>query len=240
MCGRVSQYEQPERVARLLEVQSLAASLENWGPRWNIGPQSPMLAVRVVDDVRELGSLRWGLVPSWAKDPKMALRTFNARAESVATKPTFRTAFRKRRAILPIDSFFEWQARPGSKRKQPYCFRRLDGMPIALAGLWEEWWGAGGEVELLTCTVVTTSAGPDMAGIHDRQPVILEPDTFDLWLDPSVQDVEQLTGLLVPGEGVLERFPVSPDVGSVRNDGPQLVEPIEPASPVGEQPKLLG
>ena len=139
MCGRVSQYEQPERVARLLEVQSLATRRDDWEPRWNIGPQSPMLAVRVVDGVRELGSLRWGLVASWSKDPKMGLRTFNARAESVAAKPTFRTAFRKKRTVLPIDSFFEWQAVLGAKRKQPYCFRRLDGMPIALAGLWEEW-----------------------------------------------------------------------------------------------------
>ena len=164
-----------------------------------------------------------GLLPAWADDPKIAARCFNARAESVATKPMFRSAFRRRRLLVPVDGFYEWAHIAGRTRKQPYFFHRADGEPVVLAGLWERW-ARDGE-ERLSATVITCPAGPDMP-VHDRQPVVLERDTWELWLDPDHDDRAVLDPLLRPSSGVLVHHAVSPDVGSVRNDGPELVLPL--------------
>ena len=186
---------------------------------------------------RELGRYRWGLVPSWAKDPSMATRTFNARAETVASKPAFRSAFTSRRLAVVADGFYEWRQGPGSG-KQPYYFTRADGMPLALAGLWEVWRGgpaergerdgegdAGERPALRTCTVITTSAGPDMEDIHHRMPVVLEPEVLDEWLDPDNRDKPELESLLAASPaGTLIHRAVGRSVGNVRNDGPELIE----------------
>jgi putative SOS response-associated peptidase YedK len=172
-------------------------------------------------------------VPSWAKDPNMGNRTFNARAETVASKPSFRAAFTARRLAVVADGFYEWKPGPG-KVKQPYYFTRADGQPLALAGLWEQWWGGpasepsdGGRPALRTCTVITTEAGPDMGDIHHRMPVVLEPEVIEEWLDPANCDKPELEALLVPSPGgTLVHRAVARGVGNVRNDGPELIEEL--------------
>jgi putative SOS response-associated peptidase YedK len=198
--------------------------LSEWHPGWNVAPTDPILGVSERNGERTLRGYRWGLVPNWAKNPADVKGTFNARAETVATKPMFRSAFQRWRILVPVDAFYEWQ-RLGPKEKQPYAFRRADGEPVVFAGL-REWWRDAEGVELHTATIITTYAGPDMP-IHNRQPVVLERDTWDRWLDPEVTDSEELKPLLVPTvAGTLVHHPVGKAIGNVRNDGPELVEAI--------------
>lgn len=217
MCGRVAQSE-PSRYAQRLK--ALVDPELDWQPSWNIGPTAPLLGVRERRGERVLSEFLWGLLPGWCEDPKAAARAFNARVESVATRPMFRQAFERRRLLVPVDGFYEWAAVPGAARKQPYFFERADGDSVVLAGLWEYW--ARDEDRRRTATVLTSKAGLDMP-VHDRQPVVLEPEDWARWLDPEVDD-EVLRVLIEPKEGVLVHHPVSVDVGSVRNDGPYLVE----------------
>ncbi len=221
MCGRIAQSE-PSRYAQRLK--ALVDPELDWHPSWNIGPTAPVLGVRERHGERVLSEFLWGLLPGWSDDPKSAARAFNARVESVATKPMFRRAFERRRLLVPVDGFYEWAAVPGSSRKQPYFFVRADGSPVVLAGLWEYW--ARGEDHRRTATVLTSKAGPDMP-VHDRQPVVLEPEEWERWLDPELDDGEVLRTLLEPRGGVLVHHPVTMDVGSVQNDGPYLVEAVE-------------
>jgi len=222
MCGRIAQSEPSRYAARL---QAIYEAPEAWRPSWNIGPMAAIWGVREVDGSRRLLQFQWGLLPGWCDDVKIASCCFNARAESVATKPMFRAAFRRRRLLVPVDGFYEWAAVPGSRRKQPYYFRRADGDPVVLAGLWEHW--ARGDDTRRSATVLTAAAGLDMP-VHDRQPVVLEPAVWDRWLDPGVDDAAELEAMLVPRAGVLVHHLVSPDVGSVRNDGAYLVDEITP------------
>ena len=172
-------------------------------------------------------SYRGGLIPSWAKDLKVGSRSFNARADSVATKPLFRNAFRQRRLLVPVSGFYEWQAVPDRKAKQPQWFTRVDEEPVVIAGLWEWWRSPDGE-EIYSATIITTDAGPDMEQIHSRQPVILEPETWERWPDPDVDANEELEGMLRPGPaGVLRHWPVGQSVGNVRNQGSELSEAVE-------------
>lgn len=219
MCGRIAQSE-PSAFAQRLE--ALFEPDDDWRPSWNIGPMTRILGVRETDDGRRMERFRWGLLPGWAKDPASGARSFNARGETVATKPMFRSAFRRRRLLVPVDGFYEWQLVPGARRKQPYYFTRADGDVLVLAGLWEYWRSA--DQVIVSATVITTAAGEDLEGIHDRQPVVLEPDAWERWLDPTLEDPDELEGLLVARSGVLRHWPVSQEVGSVRNDGAHLVE----------------
>ena len=245
MCGRIALYSEPDLLARIFDAQLELGLAPDGRPSWNVGPMRSVLAVAEVagaDDGpvhRELGRYKWGLVPSWAKDPTTGNRTFNARAETVASKPSFRAAFTARRLAVVADGFYEWKPGPG-KVKQPYYFTRADGRPLALAGLWEQWWGGPGgsdpsagsradagvaEPPLRTCTVITTEAGPDMGDIHHRMPVVLEPEVLEEWLDPSNRDKPELESLLVPSPGgTLVHRAVGRAVGNVRNDGPELIE----------------
>ncbi len=250
MCGRIALYSEPDFLARVFEAQ-LGLDLDPDGrPSWNIGPMRSVVAVADVPDTgagpgeadaaphvhRELGRYKWGLVPSWAKDPSMGNRTFNARAETVASKPSFRAAFTARRLAVVADGFYEWKAGEG-RTKQPYYFTRADGRPLALAGLWEQWWGGPGSPDgpddggerpaMRTCTVITTGAGPDMGDIHHRMPVVLEPEVLEEWLDPANRDKPELESLLVPSpRGTLVHRAVGRAVGNVRNDGPELIEEL--------------
>jgi len=194
--------------------------------RYNIAPTQPILAVRQSEDTdeRELVALRWGLIPSWVKEPATMPLLINARAETAATKPAFRAALRRRRCLVPADGFYEWQRTEG--RKQPYHMRRRDGAPFAFAGLWERWEGADGAIE--SCALLTTNSNELMRPIHDRMPVILDPADFELWLDPHMQDLEMLQGLLrpYPAEAMIA-YPVRPVVNNARNDGPQCVLPLD-------------
>jgi putative SOS response-associated peptidase YedK len=188
---------------------------------------------------RELRVVRWGLVPFWAKDVKIGSRMINARAETVAEKPAFRRAFAKRRCLLPADGYYEWQAQSGAA-KQPMYITRADGRLLAFAGLYELWRDPAvdrddADAWLWTATVITTSAPDELGMIHDRMPMIIDPGSWDDWLDPANSDVADVRALLAPAAvSGLTTFPVSTEVNSVRNNGPQLIEPIgrEPVAPL--------
>lgn len=223
MCGRVALYTEPDRIARILDA---ALDLrDEWKPSWNVAPTDPVLGVSEhPPGHRRLRAYRWGLVPMSAKDPKAFKSSFNARAESVATRPAFRWAFRHSRILIPVDGFYEWRKDGGTR--VPYLFKRADGEPMVFAGLSERWKQPDGEM-LHSATIITSSAGGDMEGIHDRMPVVLEPDAWEVWLDPALDDPDELELLLHPGlKGTLARHEVGPAVGNVRNNGPQLIEAV--------------
>ncbi len=227
VCGRIALYDEPEQVARVLDAR-LDVDREGWRPSWNVGPSRTILGVAVDrEGERVLHGYRWGLIPSWVKDPSKIKNTFNARAESVATKPMYRHAFEKWRILVPVDGFFEWED-VGTGRKQPNYFTRRDGGPLVFAGLQARWRDAEGS-DLYTATIITTEAGPDMEAIHNRQPVVLEPEVWDQWLDPSNHDRAGLERLLRPAGGILRHWAVDPAVGSVRNNGPELIDAYTPA-----------
>jgi putative SOS response-associated peptidase YedK len=233
MCGRVALFSPPSRLAKLLDAQ-LAAGIDPEGhPSWNIGPQRRLFGVTENDGVRTLDQYRWGLIPSWSKDPSIANRLFNARGETVAEKPSFRSAFAKRPCVLPVDGFYEWDHRAG-RGKQPYYFTRVDEQPLLLAGLYERWRDPsvpGDAPPLQTCTVITTSPSKDMDELHDRMPVVLGVSDVELWLDVEVYGPDERMQLLRPAPaGTLSHYGVDSAVGSVRNDGPELIEPAEPQS----------
>ena len=224
MCGRIALYDDPDHIGRLVDAGVSQEALDLWRPHWNMGPHSLILGVSDRNGERILDIYKWGLVPFWAKDPTAIKGTFNARAETVATKPMFRKAFATQRILVPVDAFYEWKTL-APKVKQPYAFTRADGEPVVFAGLREFWKDAEGH-ELRTATIITTEAGPDMP-IHNRQPVVLEPSKWEQWLDRAAHDVEALQKLLVPTKaGTLVHHPVSKDVGNVRNDTADLMEAI--------------
>jgi putative SOS response-associated peptidase YedK len=235
MCGRFALITPPVRLARYFQATLDDGVEPEKRPSWNVAPTTQVLGVTARraedgDDVtRTLAPFRWGLIPSWAKDTTSGNRLFNARGETVASKPSFRAAFKARRIIVPADGFYEWH-KLSSTSKQPHYFTRTDGEPLAFAGL-SEWWrdknGPDDAPAIRSCTIITTSAGEDMEGIHDRMPVILNPDTFDVWLDPDTNDSDELTALLHPApKGTITHHPVGQRVGSVRNNDAELIEPV--------------
>jgi putative SOS response-associated peptidase YedK len=216
MCGRFYLFSTGAAVADLFD---LTGPVEV-APRYNIAPSQPVAVARLGEHGRELGPLRWGLVPSWAKDAKFA--PINARAETAAAKPTFRHAMRKRRCLVPADGFYEW-LRQG-KLKQPFCFRLVEDKPCAFAGLWERWEGPDGPVE--TCCILTTEANELVRPVHDRMPVMLERTNFEQWLDPAEQAAEALAWMLRPYRAeAMRAYPVSPLVNSPKNDDVRCLEP---------------
>ncbi|MGY0712171.1 SOS response-associated peptidase [Azospirillum argentinense] len=224
------------------EVQRLFGfpELPNLQPRWNVAPTQPVPAVRREEDGRHLVTLRWGLVPFWADDPSIGARLINARGETLAEKPSFREAFRKRRCLVPVDGFYEWKAE--GKRKQGYAIRRRDRAPFAFAGLWERWNGPKGGPALAepveTLTIVTTTANAVLKPLHDRMPVILDETDWDLWLDPAAP-LPVLEGLLKPApDALLEAHPVGPRVNNVRNDDEACAAPLDDA-PTDDAPTLF-
>jgi putative SOS response-associated peptidase YedK len=181
---------------------------------------------------RQFKMLHWGLIPSWAKDPKMGAKLINARAETVAEKPAFRSAFRQRRCLVLADGFYEWQQQENKKQKQPYYFRVNDGQPFAFAGLWERWQDGNGK-EIESCTLLTTQPNELMNPIHNRMPVILDPKDYDLWLDLEVKKPELLQPLLhpYPTEEMMA-YPVSKAVNKPSNDSTECIESLEvPSEP---------
>lgn len=193
-------------------------------PRYNIAPTQEVAAVREVDEGRELVRLRWGLIPSWAKEAAIGNRMINARSETAADKPSFRTALRRRRCLILTDGFYEWVK--DGKVKQPHYIHLADRRPFTFAGLWERWTrGEDGPIE--SCTILTTEANDAIRPLHHRMPVILEPADRDLWLDPEVRDPEPLEALMRPyRRDDLEHGPVSRLVNSPANDLAQCVEPL--------------
>lgn len=236
MCGRFVLASSVGEIARYFEAAFDAQQAEGFHASWNIAPTRRIPAITAdPEGHRHLDFYRWGLVPAWAKGLSFGANTINARAESVATKPSFRSAFRSRRCIIPADGYFEWKTTPGEV-KQPYYFTRADGGPLAFAGLWESWHSPiedpSGEHAVITCAIVTTDASEDVTSIHNRMPAIVESDgAMARWLDPDLHDRDELEALVVPAAvGTLARRRVGPAVGSVRNDGPQLIDEL-PSSP---------
>jgi putative SOS response-associated peptidase YedK len=205
-------------------------------PRYNIAPTQPVVTIRqdAREPVRRLSTMRWGLLPSWAKDMSIGYKTINARSETVATTPSFREAFKSQRCLVPADGFYEWEK--NGKTKQPYCFEVKDGELFAFAGLWDRWISPQGEL-VESCTILTTTPNSLLADIHDRMPVILSPDDYDLWLDPAFSHTSSVSGILKPFDpAVMRRYPVSARVNQVQNDDADCAKAVEPdASPAQAQ-----
>lgn len=240
MCGRFVSASSADSIA---EYFGAAFNGETLGENYNVAPTNDIYGVVADAD----GSLRlevfhWGLVPSWAKERKIGARMINARSETLAEKPAYKSVFRKHRCIIPMDGFYEWKAgtpdgpvtAKGSPAKQPMFIQRDDGEPLAVAGLWAAWKDPASEDGsnwLHSATIVTTSANATMSPVHDRMPVILPKSLWAEWLDPNMHDTDRLSQLLLPAaDDVLELHPVSTDVNNVRNKGAELIEPIDPGT----------
>ncbi len=222
MCGRFT-LRVPTPV--LIEHFGLGRAV-TLSPRFNVAPTQDVAVVRRADDsVRELTLVRWGLIPSWAKDPSVATRLINARCETVAKKPSFRSAFRHRRCLVAADGFYEWQK--VGRSKHPYHIALRDGGPLALAGLWESWQPDKTGPPLESCTIITTEANRLLQPIHDRMPVIVDPADYQQWLDPEERDSQSLQALLVPfAEEALQAVRISDHVNSPRHDDARCLESL--------------
>jgi len=224
MCGRYAVTSAPEAIRTLFAY----AEQPNFPPRHNIAPTQPIGIVRLVEGKRQFALVRWGLLPSWVKDPKSFSLLVNARGESLADKPAFKAAMKYRRCLVPADGFYEWKAI--GTRKQPYYVRAKSGEPLAFAGLWEIWTGPNGE-EMETAAIVTTRANRALAGIHDRMPVVVPPEAFNLWLDCANVDGETAASLVAPAaENLLEAYEVSTAVNRTANDNADLIARYTPSS----------
>ncbi|HTB79065.1 MAG TPA: SOS response-associated peptidase [Polyangiaceae bacterium] len=230
MCGRTALTASPADLRDAFGLEDIP----ELGVHYNVPPSSPVAVVRVVraSGGRKLEALRWGLIPPWAKDPKIGHKLALARAETVATTGAFRDAFRSRRCLVAVDGFYEWH-REGKAPSAPFFVRRADRRPFALAGLWSRWVADDGEV-IESCAIVTQPARPPVEAIHDRMPLVLEPEAWDRWLDPGLTDAGVLESLLVsllePGTPDLIAYPVSSYVNDPRHDDAGCLEPA--AEPV--------
>jgi len=223
MCGRY----RLSRRKQLVEEYFDCGGDEDWIPRYNVAPTQPVPIIRQnpKEPRRELWLARWGLIPWWAKDSSGSAGMINARSETAATKPAFRDALKLRRCLIPANGFYEWQK--AGKSKQPYCFEVNEGTLFAFAGIWDRWRDAGGNT-VDTCSILTTSPNAVTSPVHDRMPVILDPDSYDLWLDPGMHDVRVVSDMLKPFDARLMRaYPVSSRVNHVANDDEACSTPVE-------------
>ena len=238
----MTQQTNPSEVARIFDAEvraSDATALAELGPRYNVAPTQPLTVVVEREDGRFVEAHRWGLVPAWAKSVAQGARMINARAETVASSPTFRTSFLRRRCIVPADGFYEW-LREGRQR-QPYLLATSDARPLALAGLWAPWRDPASGDWLLSAAIVTTRANATVGRLHDRMPVILAPDGWPLWLDPAISDKGLLHDLLEPApDELLAMHPVSRRLNSPHNEGPELLVPEREVGPAAEPWTLFG
>lgn len=219
MCGRYAITTAPEAMRRLFGY----SEMPNFPPRYNVAPTQPIPVVRMVEGRRQFALVRWGLLPSWVKDPKAFTLIINARGETVNEKPAFRNAMKRRRCLIPADGFYEWK-RDGAV-KRPYHIRRKDNQPFAFAGLWETWVGPNGE-EMDSAAIVTTVANNVLAPIHDRMPVILAPEAYEMWLDTTNVDAKTAIALIAPAQDELfEAYEISPMVNRVSNDSSDVQTP---------------
>jgi putative SOS response-associated peptidase YedK len=223
VCGRFTLRKPGAILAEWFNLPEVPA----WAPRYNIAPSQLVATVlRTADEsTRRLRVYRWGLIPSWAKDPRIGDRMINAQAETAATKPSFRAAFRRRRCLVLADGFYEWQVL--GRRKQPFYVGMRDECPFAFAGLWEHWESQAGEA-IDSCTLLTMEPNELIRSFHHRMPVILDKQDYDLWLDPAIQDPETLQPLLRPYPAeAMTAYPVSTLVNNPRNDIPECITPLE-------------
>jgi putative SOS response-associated peptidase YedK len=218
MCGRYMILSTPEAMRALFKY----FEQPNFPPRYNVAPTQPIPIVRLAEGRRQFALVRWGLIPSWVKDPKAFSLILQARSEGVLDKPSFKNAMKYRRCLIPADGFYEWS----EKTRQPYAVRPRDRKPVAYAGLWESWMGPNGE-ELETAAVVTCAANRTLATIHPRMPVVIPEDAFELWLDCRKVDALTAAALLVPApEDLFEAWEISTAVNKVTNDYADLMRPV--------------
>lgn len=242
MCGRYVSATPPDQLARYFGAESVVEARkspdsEEFVGNFNVAPTQGVFTVYETQGERRLDTFHWGLVPFWAKDPKIGSRMINARAETIAEKNSFKRSFAKKRCIIPADGFYEWKSVEGQKRKQPMYLTTIDESPFAFAGLWEVWKDSntldqdGEPLELYSCTIITGEPNEKVADVHDRMPVMLPPDAWDTWLDRDNHDVEALQELLVPAPAELIQLRmVSTDVNNVRNNNPSLIDEAEPVT----------
>jgi putative SOS response-associated peptidase YedK len=226
MCGRYSLTQTGEAIAEAFQLETVPY-LE---PRYNIAPTQPVAAIIATPEAPdpEYHLFRWGLIPSWAKDPAIGNRLINARSETVSEKPSFRAAFKRRRCLILADGFYEWQRQANSKSKQPYYIFLKDHQPFAFAGLWEHWTDPNSGGELQTCTILTTSPNELMEPIHNRMPVVLHPEDYAAWLDPDYDDAAELQAMLGPYDSdAMAHYPISTKVNNPGYDMPDCIQPIE-------------
>lgn len=232
MCGR---YRLSRKKQLVKEYFDAVSDEPEWTPRYNIAPTQPVPVIRQnpKEPRREMSMMHWGLIPSWAKDSSGATRMINARSETAATIPAFRDPFKSRRCLIPADGFYEWQ-RTG-KTKQPYCFEVNEGGLFAFAGLWDRWKDADGKT-IETCLILTTTPNAVSSAVHGRMPVILDPDSYDLWLDPGMTNVRTASDMLKPYDARLMRcYPVSTRINHVSNDDEQC----STSSPIPQTQPML-
>lgn len=206
-----------------------------WMPRWNIAPTQQVAVVRrpPKENGRTFSQMRWGLIPSWAKDASIAAHTINAMGETVAEKPAFKESLRQRRCLIPADGFYEWQ-RHAVGRKQPFNICLADGSLFAFAGLWDRWRDPETGASLETCTIITTIPNAIVSEVHNRMPVILRPEDYDRWLDPGIRNPAQVLPLLAPFEAcAMRKYPVSEFVNRAENEGPECAREV--AAEAGQQ-----
>ena len=223
MCGRY----RLSRRKKVIEEYFDAFGDEDWSPRYNIAPTQPVPIIRQnpKEPVREMSLVRWGLIPSWSKDSSASARMINARSETAATLPAFRDALKSRRCLIPADGFYEWQ-RVG-KTKQPYCFEVGNAQMFAFAGIWDRWKDPSGNW-VKTCSILTTMPNAVTSAVHDRMPVILDPDSYDLWLDPGMHDASTVSDMLKPYDAqLMRRYPISTRINHVANDDVECSAPVE-------------
>jgi len=226
MCGRYRLSRADKYVAEHFDI----ADEVEWSPRFNIAPAQRVAVVRQSPErpVRQFSAMRWGLIPFWAKDASVGYKMINARAETVADKPAYRESFKNRRCLIPADGFYEWK-REG-KTKQPYHFGMADDSIFAFAGIWDRWKNPQGEM-IETCSIITTTPNALLLDVHDRMPVILHVDNYDLWLDPAFKNAHDLREMLRPYEPMLmKRYPVSTRVNLVKNDDPECAAELKQES----------
>jgi putative SOS response-associated peptidase YedK len=232
MCGRY----RLSRRKQIVEEYFDSFGEDDWTPRYNVAPTQPVPIIRQnpKEPRRELSLVRWGLIPWWAKDSFGSAAMINARSETAATKPAFREALKLRRCLIPADGFYEWKR--NGKEKQPYCFEVRDGKLFAFAGIWEKWKDPSAQI-LETCSILTTAPNAVTAVVHDRMPVILDSDNYDLWLDPGMKNANAACEMLRPFDARLMRsFPVSNRVNHAGNDDEECSGPIKHAE---NQPLLF-
>lgn len=224
MCGR---YRLSRRKQLIEEYFDTSPWDDGWEPRHNIAPTQPVPVIRQhpKEPLRQLSLMGWGLIPHWAKEPSFASGTINAKSETAAEKPAFRDPFKFRRCLIPADGFYEWKRNGTSK--QPFCFEVNNGELFAFAGLWDGWKNANGNW-IKTCSILTTVPNAVTSAVHDRMPVILHPDSYDLWLDPGMQNVATITELLRPYNAQRMRlYPVSTRINHVANDDEECSRSVE-------------
>lgn len=226
MCGRFTQFHSAKAIANAFQLPAVP----ELAPHYNIAPTQKIAAILqpAPNAERQFRFFRWGLIPSWSKDSAIGAKLINARAETVAEKPSFRSAFRHRRCLIPADGFYEWQRQ--ERQKQPFYFHLQEHQPFAFAGLWEQWQSPDGE-EVETCTILTTTANDLLEPIHDRMPVILPPEDYNTWLDPELQTASQLQSLLCPYPAdQMIAYPVSRAVNRTSFDDPDCIQPLTESS----------